>query len=128
MDKIIDVKELTTNFYTNEGVVKAVNKLSYHINKGECVGLVGESGCGKSVSALSLLRLVPSPPGWRSAPVRRWILNFSEPGAEHVRPPIARAEDGRLTLCFSLSLLSNRRQHILEYIRLLFDNLNQSFE
>jgi len=63
MDKIIDVKELTTNFYTNEGVVKAVNKLSYHINKGECVGLVGESGCGKSVSALSLLRLVPSPPG-----------------------------------------------------------------
>jgi oligopeptide transport system ATP-binding protein len=63
MEKILDVKELTTNFYTDEGVVKAVNELSYHINKGECVGLVGESGCGKSVSALSLLRLVPYPPG-----------------------------------------------------------------
>ena len=63
MEKILDVKELTTNFYTDEGVVKAVNKLSYHINKGECVGLVGESGCGKSVSALSLLRLIPYPPG-----------------------------------------------------------------
>jgi oligopeptide transport system ATP-binding protein len=63
MEKILDVKELTTNFYTDEGVVKAVNKLSYHINKGECVGLVGESGCGKSVSALSLLRLIPDPPG-----------------------------------------------------------------
>jgi oligopeptide transport system ATP-binding protein len=63
MEKILDVKDLTTNFYTDEGVVKAVNQLSYHINKGECVGLVGESGCGKSVSALSLLRLVPCPPG-----------------------------------------------------------------
>ena len=63
MEKILDVKELRTNFYTGEGVVKAVNNLSYHINKGECIGLVGESGCGKSVSALSILRLIPYPPG-----------------------------------------------------------------
>jgi len=63
MEKILDVKELRTNFYTDEGVVKAVNSLSYHINKGECVGLVGESGCGKSVSAMSILRLIPYPPG-----------------------------------------------------------------
>ena len=63
MEKILDVKELRTNFYTNEGVVKAVDGLSYHINKGECVGLVGESGCGKSVSAMSILRLIPYPPG-----------------------------------------------------------------
>ena len=63
MEKILDVRELRTNFYTNEGVVKAVDGLSYHINKGECVGLVGESGCGKSVSAMSILRLIPYPPG-----------------------------------------------------------------
>ena len=63
MEKVLEVKELRTNFYTDEGVVKAVNGLSYHINKGECVGLVGESGCGKSVSAMSVLRLIPYPPG-----------------------------------------------------------------
>ena len=63
MEKILDVKELRTNFYTGEGVVKAVNNLSYHINTGECIGLVGESGCGKSVSAMSILRLIPYPPG-----------------------------------------------------------------
>ena len=56
MEKILDVKELSTNFYTDEGVVKAVDGLSYHINIGECVGLVGESGCGKSVSAMSIPR------------------------------------------------------------------------
>ena len=61
MEKILDVKELRTNFYTGEGVVKAVNNLSYHINKGECVGLVGESGCGKSVTSYSVLRLIQSP-------------------------------------------------------------------
>jgi len=63
MEKVLEVKELRTNFYTDEGIVKAVNGLSYHINKGECVGLVGESGCGKSVSAMSVLRLIPYPPG-----------------------------------------------------------------
>ena len=60
---ILDVKALRTHFYTNEGVVKAVDGLSYHVHKGECVGLVGESGCGKSVSAMSVLRLIPYPPG-----------------------------------------------------------------
>ena len=63
MEKVLEVKELRTNFYTDEGVVKAVNGLSYHINKGECVGLVGESGCGKSVGAMSIIRLIPYPPG-----------------------------------------------------------------
>jgi oligopeptide transport system ATP-binding protein len=60
---ILDVKALRTHFYTNEGVVKAVDGLTYHVHKGECVGLVGESGCGKSVSAMSVLRLIPYPPG-----------------------------------------------------------------
>jgi oligopeptide transport system ATP-binding protein len=61
--RVIEVKDLRTYFYTKEGVVKAVDGLSYHVNKGECVGLVGESACGKSVSAMSILRLIPYPPG-----------------------------------------------------------------
>ena len=62
-EKILEIKDLKTYFYTQEGEVKAVDGLSYHIDKGECVGLVGESACGKSVSALSIMRLIPYPPG-----------------------------------------------------------------
>jgi len=62
-EKVLDVKDLRTYFYTQEGEVKAVDGLTYHVNKGESVGLVGESACGKSVSALSILRLIPYPPG-----------------------------------------------------------------
>jgi len=62
-ERILEVNDLKTYFYTNDGVLKAVDGLSYHINKGECVGLVGESACGKSVSAMSVLRLIPYPPG-----------------------------------------------------------------
>ncbi len=61
--KVLEVKDLRTYFYTQEGEVKAVDGLSYHVNRGESVGLVGESACGKSVSALSILRLIPYPPG-----------------------------------------------------------------
>jgi len=60
---LLDVNDLRTYFYTKKGVVKAVDGVSYTINRGESLGLVGESGCGKSVSALSLMRLVPCPPG-----------------------------------------------------------------
>ena len=63
MEKVLEIKDLKTNFYTDEGVIKAVDGLSYDIKKGECVGIVGESGCGKSVSAMSVLRLIPYPPG-----------------------------------------------------------------
>jgi oligopeptide transport system ATP-binding protein len=59
----LEVKHLRTSFFTNEGEVKAVNDLSYYIDKGESVAVVGESACGKSVSALSILRLIPYPPG-----------------------------------------------------------------
>lgn len=62
-EKTLEVKNLQTYFYTSEGEVKAVDGLSYFIRKGESVGLVGESACGKSVSALSILRLIPYPPG-----------------------------------------------------------------
>ncbi|MFC2014465.1 ABC transporter ATP-binding protein [Chloroflexota bacterium] len=62
-EKILEVKNLKTFFYTQEGEVKAVNDLSYYVDKGESVGIVGESACGKSVSALSIMRLIPYPPG-----------------------------------------------------------------
>lgn len=63
MATLLEVKGLSTHFFTDDGVVKAVDNITYDIQEGETLGLVGESGCGKSVSALSLLRLIPTPPG-----------------------------------------------------------------
>ncbi len=63
MPNILEVKNLVTQFYTQDGVVKAVDDVSYSVGKGETIALVGESGCGKSVSALSILRLIQEPPG-----------------------------------------------------------------
>lgn len=60
---ILEIQNLHTRFYTEEGVVHAVEGISYQLQKGETLGIVGESGCGKSVHALSIMRLVPSPPG-----------------------------------------------------------------
>lgn len=63
MGTLLEVKELRTEFNTEGGIVKAVDGISYDLQEGETLGLVGESGCGKSVSALSLLQLIPNPPG-----------------------------------------------------------------
>jgi len=63
MDILLQVRDLKTYFYTDAGVVKAVDGVSYDLKGGETLGLVGESGCGKSVSALSILRLIANPPG-----------------------------------------------------------------
>jgi oligopeptide/dipeptide ABC transporter ATP-binding protein len=60
---VLDVRDLRTHFTTRWGTVKAVDGVSYHVRRGETLGVVGESGSGKSVTALSLMRLVPSPPG-----------------------------------------------------------------
>jgi len=60
---ILDIRDLKTFFYTYDGVAKAVDGISYRLSTGEPLGIVGESGCGKSVSALSILRLIPDPPG-----------------------------------------------------------------
>jgi len=59
---LLDVKNLETSFYTREGNVKAVDGIHFDIHKGSTVGIVGESGCGKSVTSLSIMRLLPSPP------------------------------------------------------------------
>lgn len=63
MAKLLEINNLSTYFFTGEGVVRAVDDVSWDVDEGETLGLVGESGCGKSVSALSVLRLVPNPPG-----------------------------------------------------------------
>jgi oligopeptide transport system ATP-binding protein len=60
---LLEVKGLTTQFATQDGVVKAVDGVSFYVNEGETLGIVGESGCGKSVSVLSVMRLIPQPPG-----------------------------------------------------------------
>ena len=63
MEKLIEIKNLKTFFYTEAGVAKAVNNISFDILKGEVLGIVGESGSGKSVTSLSINRLIPDPPG-----------------------------------------------------------------
>src|ERR1700726_3769130 len=60
---ILEVADLRTWFFTRDGVVRAVDGVSFHVIPGETLAIVGESGCGKSVTALSILRLIPSPPG-----------------------------------------------------------------
>ena len=60
---LIDVQDLQTYFFLHEGTVKAVDKVSFQIRQGRSLGVIGESGCGKSVTAQSLMRIVPSPPG-----------------------------------------------------------------
>jgi oligopeptide/dipeptide ABC transporter ATP-binding protein len=61
--RVLEIRDLKTYFFTYEGVAKAVDGVSYQLAKGEPLGVVGESGCGKSVTALSILRLIPVPPG-----------------------------------------------------------------
>jgi peptide/nickel transport system ATP-binding protein/oligopeptide transport system ATP-binding protein len=63
MDAILDIQNLSVAFDTDDGPLTAVDNVSFSIGRGEVLGLVGESGCGKSVTALSLLRLIPRPPG-----------------------------------------------------------------
>ncbi|MGE5571810.1 MAG: ATP-binding cassette domain-containing protein, partial [Bacteroidota bacterium] len=60
---LLEVRDLKTYFYTEDGVVPAVDGVSFSVEKGETIGIVGESGCGKSVTSLSVMRLIPNPPG-----------------------------------------------------------------
>ena len=60
---LLSIEDLKTWFYTDDGIARAVDGVSYSIRPGETLGVVGESGCGKSVTAMSVLQLVPTPPG-----------------------------------------------------------------
>ena len=86
---LLDMRNLVTRFYTEDGVVHAVNDVSYTLEEGGMLGVVGESGCGKSVHALSIMRLIPSPPG-RIESGEVWfdgrdLLKVSERDMQHVR-------------------------------------------
>ncbi|MGB9739435.1 ABC transporter ATP-binding protein [Chloroflexus sp.] len=63
MAPLLEVRDLRTYFHTQDGIVKAVDGVSFYVNRGETLGIVGESGCGKSVTSLSIMRLIPNPPG-----------------------------------------------------------------
>ncbi|HEY5640538.1 MAG TPA: ABC transporter ATP-binding protein [Dehalococcoidia bacterium] len=88
-DPLLKVEDLHTQFFTEDGVVNAVNGVSYDVMPGEILGLVGESGCGKTVSALSILRLIPSPPGKISSGKIEFegedILKMNEDQIRHIR-------------------------------------------
>lgn len=62
-ERVLDVRNLETHFFTDDGEVRAVDGVSFHIEQEETLGVVGESGCGKSVASLSIMQLVPRPPG-----------------------------------------------------------------
>src|ERR687895_215526 len=61
-DALLEVDGLRTHFFTRDGVVRAVDGVSFSVEKGKTLGIVGESGCGKSVTALSIMGLIPKPP------------------------------------------------------------------
>jgi peptide/nickel transport system ATP-binding protein len=88
MTALLEVADLRTHFATQDGVVRAVEGLSFSIEPGETVAIVGESGCGKSVTSMSILRLIPEPPGRIAGNVRfqgRDLLRLSEPEMRGIR-------------------------------------------
>ena len=89
LNQILDVKGLKTRFRTDEGIVHAVNGVSFKVDEGETIGVVGESGCGKSVTMLSVLRLIATPPGMISAETVDFfgqdLLQLKEEEMRHVR-------------------------------------------
>jgi oligopeptide transport system ATP-binding protein len=88
-NKLLEVEDLRVRFHTPEGIVHAVNGISYQVHEGEAVALVGESGCGKSVSMMSILGLIPMPPGeiasGRATYMDRELLQLSDGELEKVR-------------------------------------------
>jgi len=89
MEPILEVQNLEVKFHTLDGVVNAVNGVSYSVEAGKTLGIVGESGCGKSVSVLSIMRLIPDPPGkiagGKILYLGKDLLEYDETSMEHIR-------------------------------------------
>jgi oligopeptide/dipeptide ABC transporter ATP-binding protein len=88
-ETVLEMEGLSISFHTRQGTVRAVHELSYSLRKGETLGVVGESGCGKSVAALAILRLIPEPPGEILAGSIRFdgtdLLSVGESELERIR-------------------------------------------
>ena len=86
---LLEIEDLRTYFFTRDGIVRAVDGVSLAVRRGETLGVVGESGCGKSVTSLSILRLIPEPPGRIVSGSIRFegvdLLGLSEPEMRHIR-------------------------------------------
>ena len=85
---LLEVESLQTHFRTPDGINRAVDGVSFHVNAGETLAIVGESGCGKSVTAMSILRLIPEPPGKIAGAIRfngRDLLTLSEKEMRQIR-------------------------------------------
>jgi len=89
MEKLLSVSGLKTEFHTKDGIIHAVNGVSFDLKEGETLGIVGESGCGKSVTVMSMLRLIPTPPGKITAGKAlfqgRDLLKLSDEDIRHIR-------------------------------------------
>ncbi len=89
MEPILEIQNLEVKFHTLDGVVNAVNGVSYSVEAGKTLGVVGESGCGKSVSVLSVMRLIPDPPGkitgGKILYLGKDLLEYDESSMEHIR-------------------------------------------
>ncbi len=102
-DLLLEVKNLKTYFYTDEGVVRAVDGISFDIKKGETLGMIGESGCGKSVSALSIMRLISEPPGR----IMEGKINFQgEDLREKSEPEMRRIRGNEIAMVFQEPMTS----------------------
>src|SRR5260370_36620759 len=85
---LLEVKNLRTSFFTEDGVVHAVDNVSFNVRAGEALALVGESGCGKSVTASSIMRLVPPPGEIQGGEIRVQGKNLADPpGGERRKGP-----------------------------------------
>ncbi len=88
-DTILTVNNLQTFFHTDDGIAKAVDDVSFSVSKGETLGIVGESGCGKSVTSLSIMRLISKPPGFFNGGSiiydNQDILSLPEADLQHIR-------------------------------------------
>src|SRR5262245_40133327 len=119
-ERLLEVKGLKTHFFTDEGVVRAVDGVDLHINKGETLGIVGESGSGKSVTALSIMRLIPQPPGR----IVEGTINYSGRNLLELLPPQMRKIRGKeISMIFqepmtSLNPVFTVGEQIAEAIRL----------